>query len=103
MFEFTEQPKLGRLRFCELGCEGTLQFGQPGTEARVRLTISERATVNARFAKGEDVSHARWQVEPGTWTLEHALPSGRYAYELWAVDAMGNRSSTYPGEVTISG
>ena len=71
--------------------------------ARVRLTVSERATVNARFAKGDDVSRARWQVQQGTWTLEHELASGRYAYELWAVDAMGNRSSTHPGEVRVRG
>jgi plastocyanin len=71
--------------------------------ARVRLTLSERATVNARFANSGDVSRARWQVQQGTWTLEHELPSGRYAYELWAVDAMGNRSSTHPGEVRVRG
>jgi plastocyanin len=71
--------------------------------ARVRLTVSERATVNARFATGEDVSRASWQVQQGTWTLEHLLPSGRYDYELWAVDAMGNRSSTSSGQVRVRG
>jgi hypothetical protein len=45
----------------------------------------------------------RRQVEQGTWTLERALASGTYAYELWAVDAMGNRSSTHSGEVRVRG
>ena len=69
----------------------------------MRLTVSERATVNVRFANGDDVMRLRSQVEQGTWTLERELATGRYVYELWAVDAMGNRSSTYPGEVTVSG
>ena len=74
-----------------------------GSGARVRLTVSERATVNVRFADGDEVAVLRSQVEAGTWTLERALPSGHYAYELWAVDAMGNRSSTHVGEVTVRG
>ncbi len=71
--------------------------------ARVRLTVSERSTVNVRFANGDDVFRLRSQVEQGTWTLERELATGRYAYELWAVDAMGNRSSSYPGEVSVGG
>ena len=69
----------------------------------MRLTVSEPATVNVRFANGGDVVRLRSQVQQGTWTLERELATGRYVYELWAVDAMGNRSSTYPGEVTVSG
>ena len=45
----------------------------------------------------------RRQVEQGTWTLERPLARGSYSYELWAVDAMGNRSSTQPGEVRVRG
>jgi hypothetical protein len=71
--------------------------------AQVRLTISERATVNVRFAAGDEVALLRAQVESGTWTLGRALASGRYGYELWAVDAMGNRSSTHVGEVRVRG
>jgi plastocyanin len=71
--------------------------------ARVRLTVSERATVQVRFASGDEVARLRSQVEQGTWTLERPLETGRYTYELWAVDAMGNRSSTAIGEVTIRG
>jgi plastocyanin len=74
-----------------------------GGRARVRLTVSERATVTVRFAAGEDVATLRSQVEQGTWTLDRGLANGRYGYELWAVDAMGNRSSTHVGEVTIRG
>jgi plastocyanin len=70
---------------------------------RVQLTVSEPATVNVRFANGDDIMRLRSQVQQGTWTLERELATGRYVYELWAVDAMGNRSSTYPGEVTVSG
>jgi plastocyanin len=69
--------------------------------ARVRLTVSERATVNVRFAAGDEVATLRSQVQAGTWTLERPLANGRYAYELWAVDAMANRSVTFPGEVTV--
>jgi plastocyanin len=71
--------------------------------AQVRLTVSERATVNVRFATDADVLSMRRQVEQGTWTLERPLASGTYAYELWAVDAMGNRSATHTGEVRVRG
>jgi hypothetical protein len=71
--------------------------------AQVRLTISERASVNVRFATAADVVTSRWQVEQGTWTLERPLASGTYVYELWAVDAMGNRSETHTGEVKVGG
>lgn len=71
--------------------------------AQVRLTVSEPATVNARFATDADVLTMRRQVEQGTWTLERQLASGTYAYELWAVDAMGNRSATHTGEVKVRG
>jgi len=71
--------------------------------ARVRLTVSERATVNVRFVNGDDIRLLRSEVEQGTWTLERALANGRYSYELWAVDAWGNRSSTEFGEVRIRG
>jgi len=74
-----------------------------GDRVSVRLTVSEPATVNARFADGGEVALLRSQVEQGTWTLQRELPTGRFAYELWAVDAMGNRSSTQVGEVTIRG
>ena len=70
---------------------------------QVRLTLSERATVNVRFARNGDVVSSRNQVEQGTWTLERPLAPGTYAYELWAVDAMGNRSATQPGEVRVRG
>jgi plastocyanin len=70
---------------------------------RIRLTVDERATVNVRFITEGDVTNARWQVEDGTWTLERPLASGTYSYELWAVDAMGNRSATHPGEVRVGG
>jgi hypothetical protein len=59
--------------------------------------------VNVRFATEADVTTMRRQVEAGGWTLERELSSGTYAYELWAVDAMGNRSSTHAGEVRIRG
>jgi hypothetical protein len=71
--------------------------------AQVRLTVSELSTVNVRFATDADVVTMRRQVEQGTWTLERPLASGTYAYELWAVDAMGNRSSTHSGEVRVRG
>jgi plastocyanin len=70
---------------------------------RVGLTVGERATVNARFASADGVVQARWQVEQGTWTLTKPLPSGTYQYELWAVDAMGNRSGSEVGEVRNRG
>ena len=71
--------------------------------AIVRLTVSERSTINVRFARGGDVVTTRSQVEAGRWTLQRPLANGTYAYELWAVDAMGNRSATYPGEVRVGG
>jgi hypothetical protein len=69
----------------------------------VRLTVSERSTINVRFARGGDVFTTRSQVEAGRWTLQRPLARGAYTYELWAVDAMGNRSATYPGEVRVGG
>ena len=76
-----------------------------GLDARVqvRLTLSERSTVNARFISDADTATMRRQVEHGTWTLDRELAAGTYAYELWAVDAMGNRSSTHTGEVRVRG
>jgi plastocyanin len=76
-----------------------------GADARVqvRVTVSEAATVNVRFATDADVVTARWQVVAGTANLTRALASGTYAYELWAVDAMGNRSSVSTGEVKVRG
>jgi plastocyanin len=71
------------------------------SRVQVRLTVSERATVNVRFTSDADVVTMRRQVEQGTWTLEGPLASGTYAYELWAVDAMGNRSFTQTGEVRV--
>jgi plastocyanin len=71
--------------------------------ATIRLTLSEPATVNARFASGDEVTTVRAQVKQGTSTIERELPAGRYAYELWAVDAMSNRSATHPGEVRVRG
>ena len=71
--------------------------------AQVRLTVSEAATVNVRFAASDDVFTMRRQVVAGTSTLERPLAGGRYTYELWAVDAMGNRSSVYAGEVRVRG
>jgi plastocyanin len=76
--------------------------GAPG-RASVRLTVSEPATVNARFASNADVVRMRSQVGQGTWTLERPMPNGRYDWELWAVDAAGNRSSTEFGQVRIGG
>jgi plastocyanin len=76
-----------------------------GLDARVqvRLTVSERATINARFATEDDVVTMRQQVQAGTWTLERPLAPAGYTYELWAVDGMGNRSSTHSGEVRVRG
>ena len=71
--------------------------------ATVRLTVSEPATVNVRFARSDDVTLVRAQVRQGASTFERELASGRYVYELWAVDAMGNRSSTHVGEVSVRG
>jgi plastocyanin len=71
--------------------------------ATIRLTLSEPATVNVRFAGADEVTTVRAQVQQGTSTIERELPRGRYAYELHAVDAMSNRSSTYPGEVRVRG
>src|SRR5262245_15866858 len=68
-----------------------LQVAPGPNGARVTLTVSELATVNARFVTGDDVVRARWQVEPGTRTLDRQLAGGTYTYELWAVDANGNR------------
>jgi plastocyanin len=68
--------------------------------AQVRLTVSEAATVNVRFIAG-DVFTMRRQVVAGISTIERPLPTGSYVYELWAVDAMGNRSSVYTGEVRV--
>jgi plastocyanin len=70
---------------------------------QVRLTVSEPATVNARFSGGGDAFVLRAQVEQGTWTLERPLAGGTYTYELWAVDAMGNRSGSEIGEVKVRG
>jgi hypothetical protein len=80
-----------------------LNVSGTGSGVRVRLTVSERSTVNVRFLGGDGEARMRAQVEQGTWTLDRALANGRYTYELWAVDAMGNRSSTEVGEVTIRG
>jgi plastocyanin len=72
-----------------------------GGGARVRLTVSERATINVRFIASGDEARMRSQVEAGTWTLDRALARGTYTYELWAVDAMANRSTTQVGEVSV--
>lgn len=69
--------------------------------AQVRLTVSERATVNARFIGRTGESRLRRQVEAGTWTLAGALARGTYTYELWAVDGQANRSTTEVGEVSV--
>jgi hypothetical protein len=71
--------------------------------ATVRLTLSEPATVNVRFARSGDVTLVRAQVKQGASTFERELAAGQYVYELWAVDAMGNRSSTQVGEVSVRG
>jgi plastocyanin len=74
-----------------------------GSGVRVRLTVSEPATVNARFVSGDNSALLRSQAEQGTWTLERPLAIGTYTYELWAVDAMGNRSASEIGEVRVRG
>jgi plastocyanin len=74
-----------------------------GGRARVTLTVSEPASINVRFINGDDVRMTRAQVEAGTRTFDRPLAKGRYTYELWAVDAMSNRSSTFIGEVSVSG
>ena len=72
--------------------------------ATVRLTVSERATVNVRFARAEDVTLARCAgASRAPRRSSASCRAGRYVYELWAVDAMGNRSSTHPGEVSVRG
>jgi plastocyanin len=70
---------------------------------QVRLTVSEPATMNARFATDAETAIMRRQLQQGTWTVERPLASGTYAYELWAVDAMGNRSAVEVGEVRVRG
>jgi plastocyanin len=77
-------------------------FGLDG-RVQVRLTVSEPATVNVTFANDAETVAMRRQVQQGTWTLERPLAPGIYQYELWAVDAMGNRSSVHPGEVRVRG
>ena len=68
--------------------------GRRRSGVQVRLTVSEPATINVRFSgPAATCSVCAPQVEPGTWTLQRPLPNGTYTYELWAVDAMGNRSS----------
>jgi plastocyanin len=79
----------------------TVSSSGPGV--RVQLTVSEPATINARFVSGDEVARLRSQVQQGTWTLERPLASGKYTYELWAVDAMGNRSPAEVGEVSVRG
>jgi plastocyanin len=74
-----------------------------GNTARVRLTVSERSTINARFVTSDDSSLLRSQVEAGSWTLERTLATGRWTYEIWATDAKGNRSPAQVGEVRIGG
>jgi plastocyanin len=78
-----------------------LSVSGSGGRAIVRLTVSERSTINVRFATADDVATLRSQVEPGTWTLDRPLAGGTYSYELWAVDAMANRSTTYSGQVRV--
>ncbi len=73
-----------------------------GDGVQARLTVSEAATINLRLS-GSDVYRLRGQVEEGTRTLQRPLPNGTYSYELWAVDAMGNRSGSEVGEVRIRG
>jgi hypothetical protein len=80
-----------------------VQVTGAGGIARVTLTVSEPASVNVRFINGDDVRVTRAQVEAGTRTIERPLAKGRYTYELWAVDAMANRSSTSVGEVSVGG
>jgi plastocyanin len=71
---------------------------------RVRYTVSEPATLNARFTTRDgDVRSFRAQTQAGTWTIERQIASGTYTAELWAVDGWGNRSSTYTSEVTVRG
>jgi plastocyanin len=70
---------------------------------QIRLTSSERATITAHFATSGDEYSLRAQVEAGTWTVDRALPSGSYTFEIVAVDAMGNRSATETGEVRVRG
>ena len=72
-------------------------------KVQLRLTTSERATITAHFATDGDAYSLRAQVEAGTWTLERVLPSGRYRFEVVATDAMGNRSATESGEVSVRG
>ena len=74
-----------------------------GAGVQARLTVSEPATINVRFTGGGDVYQLRGQVEQGTRTLQRPLPNGTYSYELWAVDAMGNRSGSEIGEVRVRG
>jgi plastocyanin len=82
---------------------GGLQVTGLDRRAQVRLTVSEPATVNVRFIGGDDTVVMRRQVQQGTWTLERPLASGTYQYELWAVDAMANRSAVQVGEVRVRG
>ena len=79
-----------------------LSIGPAAGGVQVGLTVSEPATINVRFS-GPDVLWLRAQVEAGARTLHRTLPNGRYSYELWAVDAMGNRSSSVVGEVRVRG
>jgi plastocyanin len=72
-------------------------------KVQLRLTTSERATITAHFATSGDAYSLRAQAEAGTWMVERALPSGSYTFEIVAVDAMGNRSATEVGEVSVRG
>jgi plastocyanin len=79
--------------------------GGTGTVS-VGFTLSETATVNARFVPaGGDVIVPTYRAEAraGTSGFQHSLAKGTYTVELTAVDAMGNRSSTYTSEVRIRG
>jgi hypothetical protein len=80
-----------------------LQVAGLDRRAQVRLTVSEPATVNVRFIGADDTVVMRRQVQQGTWTLERPLAQGTYRYELWAVDAMANRSAVEVGEVRVRG
>jgi phosphoenolpyruvate synthase/pyruvate phosphate dikinase len=90
----------------ELGAEG---IGLCRTEHMFRqaerLPIFRRVILAAPDAARlkATVTRLRAQVEQGTWTLDRPLANGQYTYELWAVDAMGNRSTTQVGEVRVRG
>jgi hypothetical protein len=75
-----------------------------GGRAAIAFTLSETATVTARFTASDGtVRTLRAQAAAGARTISRALPAGDHDVRLDAVDAWGNRSAPFAGEVTVDG